>query len=198
MSNVNKLDPCEEMDRLARKYLGLNRWNFQESARNREIKFPKIIYDSEWCRVKFSWGGWEMFGGYTINIYYGRQHALNDEKVMIWNGEKCYCWHDISTAINFLDARPLSDIVGKNYRRPRVMEQFIQSDVGQSLKDRRFQPEWITRMHAAIWDHYGTRLFELFDLRQPRLWEKYRHFMKSLYDLEGRSPNIKPPLDSIC
>ena len=198
MSKDKKIEPCEDMARIARKYLSLDRWKFKESVRLREIKFPKIIYDSEWCRVNFSWGGMEMFSGYTINIFYGRLHAPSDDKYMIWNGEKCYCWHDISTALNFLDGRSPKDIAGRNYGRPRVMEQFVQSEVGQSLKDRRFQPEWLARMHAAIWDDYGNRLFELFDLRQPELWEKYRNFVKSLYDLEGRSPNIKPPLDSIC
>ena len=133
-----------------------------------------------------------------MNINYGRLHAVFDDLYLLWNGEKCHCWHSVAYVLHFLDGLSPDEIAGKNYRRPKIMEQFRQSQVGQSLRGRTHQPEWLTRMHAAIWNHYGLRLFEVFDLRRPELWEQYRQFMKSLYDIEGRSPNINPPLDSIC
>jgi hypothetical protein len=42
-----------------------------------------------------------------------------------------------------------------------------------------------TETHAMIWEHYGQRLFELFDLRRPDLWEKYSSFVIQVYDLKG-------------
>jgi hypothetical protein len=53
-------------------------------------------------------------------------------------------------------------------------------------------------MHKAIWQYYGKRLFELFDLRQPDLWQEYREFLKEVYDIKGRNPAIKPPMDKVC
>jgi len=197
MDNTKSIDPLDKMDFMARTFLDLNRWGFQEKGRLK-TKFPVIVYQSSWCLMKFAWGGMEMQGGYTISVDYGRLHAPIDDIYMKWNGEKCHCWHNVSYALHFLDGNSPDSIAGKNYKRPYVMEQFMQSDIGVSLKDRRHQPEWLTRMHGAIWDHYGIRLFELFDLRKPNLWEQYRQFIKEFYDIEGRSPNIKPPLDSIC
>jgi len=49
-----------------------------------------------------------------------------------------------------------------------------------------------------IWEHYGKRLFELFDLRQPNLWEQYRGFLKEFYDIKGRISFIKPAMDKVC
>jgi hypothetical protein len=197
MDDAKSIAPLDEMDRLARTFLDLKQWGFQENVRL-EKNFPIIVYQSEWCRMKFTWGGWEMSGEYTIGIDYGRLHAPPDNVYIMWNGEKCYCWHNITYALHFLDGYSPEDVASKNYQRPRLMEQFRQSEVGQSLRGRRHQPEWLVRMHGALWEHYGVRVFELFDLRRPHLWEKYRQFMKELYDIEGRSPNIKPPLDSVC
>jgi hypothetical protein len=79
-----------------------------------------------------------------------------------------------------------------------LIEQYQQSELGQSFTGKRRQPEWLAQMHATIWRHYGKRFFELFDLRQPDLWGKYRQFLKEVYDIKGRSPRIKPPLDKVC
>ena len=53
------------------------------------------------------------------------------------------------------------------------------------------------KMHMEVWEHYGKKLFELFDLRQPNLWEQYRGFLKELYDIKGRVSFIKPPMDKV-
>ena len=81
---------------------------------------------------------------------------------------------------------------------PRVMEQFQQSELGKSLTGVRRQPEWLIRMHAAVWEYYGNRLFELFDLRHPELWDEYTQFTKEFYVIKGLSPNISPPQNQIC
>ena len=60
------------------------------------------------------------------------------------------------------------------------------------------QLEWTAEMHKAIWQYYGNRLFELFDLRRPDLWQQYREFLKEVYDIKGRNPAIKPAMDKVC
>jgi len=186
-------DPCEEMARLARTFLDLNRWGFHECTRI-EATSPKIIYNSKWCRLKLIWDGWEMYNGYTIGILYSRLHAPDDRHCMNWDNEECYCWHRVEPALHFLDKLPPDTAAKMDYSHP-LKKQFRESDFGKNIL---YQPEWLIRMHGAIWEQYALRLFELFDLRRPDLWEKYRQYLKEVYDIKGRIPEITPSLDKIC
>jgi hypothetical protein len=114
---------------------------------------------------------------------------------MNWNGEECRCWHDLDYVMHFLDGRAPADAVNLNRSHP-ITNPFYEDDSQQKFSRR--QPEWLAQMHTAIWRHYGKQFFELFDLRRPDLWEKYRQFLKEVYDIKGRSPRIKPPLDKVC
>ena len=114
---------------------------------------------------------------------------------MIWNGEECYCWHGFEHALHFLDGRAPADAAKLNYSHP-ITDPFYEAEFRQKFHRR--QPEWLVQMHATIWQHYGKQLFELFDLRQPVLWEQFRQFLKEFYDIKGRSPAIKPSLDKVC
>jgi hypothetical protein len=195
MSKVDErnIDPIEEMSRVAQNFLDLKSWNFKESYRS--AKSGNLIYDSEWCRVNLVWGGWDYGGGNNISIYYGRLHALNEETRMIWSGEECHCWHDFDFALHFLDRQTPIAAARLHYSHP-ITDPFYEEEF--RAKYRRRQPEWLAQMHTTIWQHYSRRFFELFDLRQPDLWERYRQFLKEVYDIKGRSPRIKPPLDKVC
>ena len=138
-----------------------------------------------------------MQGGNTISIYYGRSHAPNNEIRMNWDGEECHCWHREELALHFLDGRTPEE-AAKLISTHRVIEQYKGSVLGQSLTGNRRQPEWLVRMHSVIWDEYAPRLFEVFDLRRPELWEKYRQFLKAVYDIKGRPDFIKPSMDKVC
>lgn len=189
------IDPANEMIRVAQSFLDLARWGFKESYR---LTGPgKLIYNSESCRINFIWGGWDPMGGNSISIRYGRLHASNEKATIIWNGEECHCWHRFEPALHFLDERTPLDASKMMYTHS-VIKQYKQSDLGQSLTGKRRQPEWLARMHTAIWENYAPRLFELFDLQRPDLWEQYRQFLKEVYDIKGRSLAIKPPLDKVC
>ena len=188
---------CQKMIQVAETFLPLEQWGFQYSKRLVKL-YSDVIYNSEWCRVKFMWLGTDLYGGDTIAIFYGRLHALDDEKIMTWNGEKCYCWHSVENSLNFLDGMSPQEAVEAKRKWPRVMEQFQQSELGKSLTGVRRQPEWLIRMHAAVWEYYGNRLFELFDLRHPELWDEYTQFTKEFYVIKGLSPNISPPQNQIC
>lgn len=195
MSTVDQrnIDPMQEMIRIGEDILQLPRRHFRESYRS--AKPGELIYDSEWCRVNIVWGGWDNVGGNTISIYYGRLHALNEKATMIWDGEECRCWHDFDYALHFLDGRTPTAAATLNVSHP-ITDPFYEDTFRQRYHRR--QPEWLAQMHVTIWQNYGTRFFELFDLRRPELWGQYRQFLKEVYDIEGRSPAIKPSLDKVC
>ena len=187
------IDPIKEMTRIAKSFLDLNFWKFEESYRS--TKPGKLIYDSQLCRVKLIWEGWDYGGGNSISIYYGRLHAPNEETTMIWSGEECHCWHGFDLALHFLDGRTPIDATRLHYSHA-ITDPFYEEEFRKKFPRR--QPEWLAQMHATIWRQYSKRFFELFDLRQPDLWGKYRQYLKEVYDLKGRSPRIKPPLDRVC
>jgi hypothetical protein len=187
------VDPVEEMTRLAESFLDLAVWGFKESYHS--TRLGKLIYDSEWCRVNFLWGGWDYLGGNSMNIRYGRLHAPSEKAVMLWSGEECHCWHRVELALHFLDVRTPAEAAKLNFSHP-ITDPFYESEFRQKFHRR--QPEWMVLMHATIWKHYGKRLFEIFDLRRPDLWNQYRQFLKEFYDIKGRSPIIKPALDKVC
>ena len=193
--NERMEDPCEYMAQLAQKYLPLNHWGFKESFRSN--KDERLIFDSQWCRMKFSWSGWEMYGGNTISTFYGRLHAPRDDVRMKWNEKVCHCWHREELILHFLDQRK-AEYAAKAIFTHELIEQYKLSDLGQGLAGKRRQPEWLVQMHATIWKNYAPRLFEVFDLRRPDLWEQYQSFVKQVYDIKGRNPAIVPPPDQIC
>ena len=134
-------------------------------------------------------------GGNSMHVRYGRLHAPSEGHTMIWNGEDCYCWHNFDLGLHFLDGRQPAEIVKKYYSHS-ITDPFYLKDIRQKYSRR--QPEWIAQMQLSIWEHYGNRFFELFDLRQPGLWDQYRQFLKEFYDIKGRRAGTNPPLDKVC
>jgi len=187
------VDPVQEMFRLTQSLVKLDTWGFKESFRSGANKI--LIYDSERCRIKFVWGGWDYVGGNSISIYYGRLHAPNEIPKMICNGEECHAWHRFEHVIHFLDERTPADAAKMNYATP-LTSKYYEEEYRQ--KYHRRQPEWLMQMHLDVWKHYGKRFFEMFDLRRPDLWEQYREFLREMYDIKGRIPFIKPAMDKVC
>lgn len=188
----------QKMVRLCEDFLHPSQWKFKQTV-GVINRYPIVVYDSEWCRVQLVWGGRDLYAGETMSIYYGRLHAPTDKAVITWNGEECYCWHRVNEALDFLDGYSPKQAVDRFHvhgQWPMVMEQFRQSDIGKSLE--RNQPEWLVRMHANIWSYYGQRLFELFDLRRPDLWERFRAFLKEFHNLKGSRLNMNPPQYQRC
>jgi hypothetical protein len=192
----------ENLIQLLERLLDFRRWNFQQTYTHITASLPTIvIYDSEWCRVKFAVGGGDRYGGDEMLVFYGRLHAPNDANVMNWNGEECFCWHQVFDALNFLDGLSPQEAVDQlrvKSEWPRVAEQFKKSKLAKALSGQNHL-EWVTRMEAAIWEHYGQRLFELFDLRRHGLWEQYTLFIHEYHRIKG-TPVIQgfPSRDKIC
>jgi hypothetical protein len=192
-ADERSVDPVKEMNRISRTVLEINAWGFAESYDS--SRPAQLIYDSEWCRINFIWEGWDALGGNTMSIRYGRLHAPNEKAIMVWNGEECYCWHDIDHALNLLDGLRPADVV-KHYYSHSVTDPFYENEFRKKFHHR--QPEWLAQMHLAIWQYYGKRFFELFDLRRADLWQQYRQFLKEFYDIKGRRPSTNPSLDKVC
>lgn len=192
--------------------LDLRHWKFHLSyTKLGDIKgyiFRRIIYDSEWCRIQFEYYRRVPPDDHELHIYYGRLHALNEDYLMIWNGEKCRCWHSNSFIhLYFLDG--LSPIEALQHRYsseyPVGLKELLNSEPKTDLLQ---VPEKIIPIirESKIWSHYGIHLFELFDLRRPDLWNKYTKFLKEYYKaedeytkLKGNTPmSFDPPRDKVC
>ena len=195
----------QELIQILECFLDFKKWGFRISYHLISSKFlPSVTYDSEWCRIKFSLRGGEMWRGHEMSVRYGRLHALNDEAVMVWKGEKCFCWHRENDALLFLDGLSPQEAVDHiliKEQWPYIKEQFRRSEIGKELSRNHYPecPEYVTRMEAAIWGHYGQRLFELYDLRRPALWKRYAQFVREYHRILGLGPIPGyPPHDQIC
>jgi hypothetical protein len=177
--------------------MNFDRWGFKQTFYGTTTDFsPSVIYSSEKCRVMFLWHKGDVRDGYaTITIRYARLHATVNHKFMLWNGQKFHCWHYVDLALSFLDDLSPHEAVEKQSKWPNVMQQFIELNKKQNFS----QVEWKARMHAFVWEHYGNRLFDLFDLRRPDLWEQYKLFVREYYRLDPGvfNPNSPPP-ENIC
>jgi hypothetical protein len=161
--------------------LNFDRWGFGQTFCGITPEFaPSLIYDSKYCRVRFLWYVPDRYELHeTISILYGRQHASNDHWIITYNDEKCYCWHDLKNILNFLDGLSPQEASERAFKRSIFMEEFESLNLGNDWS----QSEWLVRMHAAIWEHYGQHLFDLLDLSHPALWEQYVYFIKEYYKL---------------
>jgi len=202
--NVVK-DEFPSLGQLLNRNMDFDHWGFQQTFSGVFNNFPPgIIYDSEWCRVRLLWHPSDPRDGdyKKITFLYGRLHAPDDEMVIIWEGEKCYCWHNIDLALNFFDGLSPEDLIGVS-STPKIMKKYYQPNIRETLNlnhinDIDIQPELITRMHAEIWSQYGKKLFNLFDLRHSESWEQYRLFVKTFYSISPEVIKLSPSRQCIC
>jgi len=175
--------------------LDFDKWGFKRSFYGLAPELsPCVIYDSDSCRVKFCWAPGDMRDESYMHVWYGRLHASDDELFILWNGYPSHCWHAINKILNFLDGLSPQEAVEKRNKRPVVMEQFIQANKGDNWSE----VEWTARLHAAVWEHYGNRLFDLLDLHHSELWDQYTSFTRNFYELNP-GVNLNEPLpERIC
>lgn len=176
--------------------LDFNHWGFARVFSGVGKFTPVVIYASEACRVMFAWRTPDHLHDSmpTMQVYYGRLHAPNDEEIITWNGRNCYCWHDVEKALYFLDGVSPDEVAKNKFGSPNIWRQSRESSLPGWT-----QQEYMARMHAALWKHYGQRLFDLFDLRQPVVWEQYSLFLAEYERLEpGFTLSGYPGRDKIC
>ena len=217
MSGLERMS-LDTLTELIEQYLPIRKWGFVESVRNENEYAPFLIFDSQWCRIRFHLERDMHSGGMlseNLNISYGRLHALNNDSEMIWKGEKCQCWHyyfNLHLLFSFLDSVSVQDAYKANvawsYERRKPIwhplieshRAYVEKNNGFKTKERRSGAT--LEFHASIWEHYGLRFFELFDLRHPELWEKYRNFLKEVYEPEEQRYKEKGidhlPFHQVC
>jgi hypothetical protein len=182
-------------------YLDFKRWGFKLIYSGKPPRLsPCIIYQSPQCLIRFRWDQNRSYEEPMVYANYGRLHAPFDQNTMIWNGKKCHCWHMINTVINFLDGSDPTDVNNREFRMPKMLHDFYHDFYQLNKGENRSPGEYIAREQAMIWDHYGNRLFDLFDLRQPDLWAKYVNFLKEYYEhKDGQSVfTPDPPFYMVC
>ena len=169
--------------------LPLSDWGFFESAKTNLY----VIYNSQWCRIKFLIDK-DRNEDY-LHIYYGRLHAPDSTWRMEWGGKSCYCWHwDFREVLEFLDGASPQTAYEQRYTPFQFYEDFYNSKFEKSSES--FLEKQI-KLHSAIWDYYGIRFFELFDLRHPNLWEKYIKYLKEYYKLHEEQIDAAYKLNGI-
>lgn len=188
--------------------LEMDRWGFKESYRSDLYpNDPFLIYDNPFCRVKFLYRIERYRCEDGLRILYGRKIASNNESIIEWNGEKCWCWHTGKfLPICFLDGYSPQEAINSNWPMP-VLADYVNSDQGKSLYKTN-TPQYRINECSLIWQTYAPRLFELFDINNPTLWEKYYLFNKEYWRLwyeesEYRKNNFDensktPTHDKIC
>ncbi len=181
--------------------LWIKRWNFELTF----TKFSKpsnikVIYDLEWCRVKFMFSRMHFPETDKLLVDYGRLHAPDEEPFMVWNDERCRCWHNILDPLRFLDSlttKIANEEDTADKQLPFLVRDFRESKLGKKLLNE-YPPKSAIVLQATLWDHYGESLFKLFDLRQPELWEEYRRFLREYYNSLGLKSSYGPPLENVC
>ena len=158
------------------------------------------IFNSSFCKIGFTLSRQQLPQHDELSIEYGRLHASNDDPFMEWQGKKCRSWHKITEPIRYLDG--LSPVEAMQQaiilkQSPQAIEKFRHSEYGHKLLDE-YPPKYVLTMHSILLENYGHRLFELFDLRRPELWEKYTQFIKGYYRLIGLKARYGPPYENIC
>jgi hypothetical protein len=168
------------VENLTTRFLPLETWGFVESVRTE----ARLIYNSLWCRLRF----YIHVDGHSkyLFISYGRLHAVEDKAVMKWKGEDCYCWIDNTRYLRLL-LQYLEGLAPEEaHKTPRQPSKFLndfESVVSAHHPEANsIELEFIR--HATIWERYGLRFFELFDLRRPDLWDSFIVFMKEYFRLD--------------
>jgi hypothetical protein len=193
---------------------------------------PSILYQSKQCKLRIQSLRDRPYEEIEIYPRYGRLHAPLDKETIIWNDDKCYCWHSLEwdPVLNFLDGLSPAEIVNRDFELPRAIKVFTESIKEEKYKEeiralQRFsesikeekdkeklssemwsRAKYFSKKHAFLWKYYGQRLFDLFDLNHPDLWEEYRHFLKEYYvhsDKKSKQKNFPiypydPPKHKVC
>ncbi len=161
---------------------------------------PSILYQSKQCKLRIQSLRDRPHDGIELYVHYGRLHAPLDKDVIEWNNDKCYCWHSLlnGQVLNFLDGVSPIDLVSGDYVTPRGYKEFSESN-----KEAKWwsPPKSLSKRHAFLWKYYGQRLFNLFDLNYPNLWDDYRNFLKDYYKQYNEkfsAHSYNPPRYNVC
>ena len=171
--------------------LPLEKWGFSNFS-----EVPNgYIFDSKTCRVKFELSLFNYYPLHETIIYYGRLHAPDNENHINWNGEKCLCWHkNIWVAIPFIEGVSAQQLA--NDSQGETWQYFVNIlKVDYPHTD---YLEYPLRLHAKIWEHYGGKLFSIFDLSNLEVWEEFSKYSAVYTENVNRELNVTRDVEMIC
>ena len=185
----------DEAQEMIKRILEPKKWGFRESYREVIYEYPfQVNYDSQWCRISFvrtSSGRWKK--GISLSVHYGRLHVPNNLPTLLeWRKSECRPWFsEWYILLPFLEGVS-PEKAGKEHWKPDFIYPYIENvpKTEDGNAERRLKRE------RAVWDCYGTDLFEVFDVRQPELWERFKKYIQAYYDAQGwkQPPREKYPL----
>jgi hypothetical protein len=172
-----------ELIQTAENYQPLKDWGFTLSTKQEGDPESWLVYTSQWCKMKIHYRRdfHQRIPEDSVDIYYGRIHALNDSLIMEQNGQRYHCWLssvDQNLLFKYLDGH--SPVEAMQYTpRPQWLK-----DYSSKTQETNKAGESKLVYMKAFWDHYGLRFFELLDIRRPDLWDGYINFLKGYAELE--------------
>jgi hypothetical protein len=60
------------------------------------------------------------------------------------------------------------------------------------------QIEYPLMLHSRIWEKYGRKLFSIFDLREPELWEEYSKYSNEYNEFRQKKWKTSYAIEKIC
>lgn len=181
----------QEFESLIAQHIDLKGWGFQKTYE----EHTTIIYDSEWCRVRFFNGFFTMWGELEESrIEYSRLDAPNEGIMKVVNGREYRCWHALYYyALDFLGGSSPQEAMEYTGQSSKMLGDFYRAEEGREIYNDKKTAYALkkVRLHNVIWEHYGQRVFELFDLRRPDLWEEYKQYLREVQKLKDEDSRRK-------
>ncbi len=179
-----------EVIQSAENYQPLKDWSFTMSAKYEGNPESWLIYTSQWCKIKIHHRKdfHQQVSEDSVNIYYGRIHALDDSLDMEYEGQKYLCWLDsvdCDLVFKYLDGQSPEEALPYSMR-PQWLKDYL---ANAPKSEKRGESRLI--YEKGYWDHYGLRFFELLDIRRPDLWDSYINFLKEYAKLKSAKEEEK-------
>lgn len=185
-----------ELLQTAENYQPLKDWGFTLSTKHEGDPESWLVYKSQWCKIRiYHRKDFHQRGlrDDSLDISYGRIHALDDSNIMEYEGQKYHCWLT-STAqnllFNYLDGQSPEEAM-QYTPRPQWFKDYL-----AKIQDPDNPGESKLIYYQGYWEHYGLRLFELLDIRRPDLWDSYISFLKEYAKLESAKEEKKREEDA--
>jgi hypothetical protein len=194
---INTQKPVEELVRLIKQDMHLERWGFSITKKGVSSKVIRVVLCSEICKVKLfcTRDNGQLC---SISLDYARLHAPDEEGTyMFHEDQKCICWHNLFFGVlDFLDGMTPEEAVNSHWSGKRIIGLEQEPKIANLGK---YNPERTLYFHDEIWTRYAPELFQLFDLRDQTLWKKYYEFNKEYVRLEFKgSTQLSESWDLIC
>ncbi len=184
-----------ELMQSAENFQPLKDWGFTLSTKQEGDPVSWLVYKSQWCKIKIHHRRdfHQQVREDSLNIYYGRVHALDDSLTMEHEGQMYHCWLssvDWFLVCAFLDGQSPEETFNTIIGRPEWFEEYL----ANAPISNNNEGEARLIYHKGYWDHYGLRLFELLDIRRPDLWDEYINFLKEYAKLKYAKEEVKAKL----